>query len=180
MGVLSFMPYDFLRKRHFKHHEIDYNPKITPKLVAESYVEACDVSFNWLALIVIGMMSLLSYNGVISWLATGSYLAGAIGFAVFFIAPFHAFYHLNDHGLRNIWKANLFWDQFKWLQSYHEAHHYYNCNYAIVIPVDMVLGTYMPPKKFRERKKQGKIKRENIFPGFRGTPNGCFQPLFTD
>ncbi len=190
LGILkNVTPYDFLRKRHARHHDIDYNPKITTKLVTDSYISACEFSFNILALLVAGFLIMLVLMEYLSWWTFIAFAAGGISFGLIVISPFHTLYHLTDKALKKmkLFQKKWVWKPFKWLQDYHEAHHYYNCNYSIVLPVDMLFGSYgtlfgsyFSPAKFRKLKSKGELKKENIFPGFNNSISGCKEPLFVD
>lgn len=176
-ALKKITPYDFLRKRHVYHHEINYNPKKDKSLISTPYRNACEITFNYLAVLLIMIFTAIAYIGYISWAVYSSFIGGAVVYGLLILAPFHKFYHLSDPVLRRklIFRNKYSWKAFKWLQAYHEIHHYKNKNFSIFVPVDIILGTYMPPI---ELMKQKKMKKENLFPGFTNSMSTCGKPLF--
>lgn len=180
-GILKrITPYDFLRKRHVAHHEMYNSPTITPELITDSYAEACDVTFNVLAIFSYIVLSIFVWLGYLSIWTLAALILGSLFFAFAFLVPFHTYYHLTDEALqkRHLFQPKAIWKIFKWLQDYHLAHHYYSKNYSIVFPVDIFFGSYMPVAEFRRLRAAGLLKKESLFPGFMNSLSYCKQPLF--
>ena len=175
LGILSWLPNDFLRRRHFDHHES--KDKYPPgQLRGMIYRESCEITFNFLAVILLPLIVFTMWAGWIPWSKGISLLIGATAYGIVVQGTLHSWYHLEDVVLRKhlILRVNLMWNLFQWLRDCHEIHHEVHANYFILNPApDLIFGT------LRTRKGIAKKLRQNLFPAFNSKlSSSCGKSIF--
>ncbi len=173
-GIFRVLPNDFLRRRHVDHHE---SPDKYPphRLRRAVYQESCEVTFHFLALVILPIVAGLAGIGFITWQEVGALAAGSILYGTLVQGTLHNWYHLEASTLQKhrLLRHRLVWEAFQWLRRCHDIHHLVPANYFILNPLpDLLFGT------LRTRGVNSSERRE-LFEKFdRGLTSSCKQPLF--
>ncbi len=164
VGVFRHFHYDLLRRRHFDHHIHRYPKK---RLSSKSYLESCEISFQFLAVIIIVIIAVLVTTKFLSILTAAVILGSGIAYGVLILGKLHSHYHLENGPLEKF-------AVFRWLRDFHHVHHLVNANYTILLPIFDILGrSYVSPKRLPD------LKAENQFPRFDASlSSSCGESLF--
>ena len=145
VGILSWLPNDFLRRRHFHHHE-EYPIN---KIRDIDYVKSCDSTFNmagFITYLIVFSLVLLKVITLLSFLLV--IISGTL--FGFLISIVHDSYHVKYLELKKHWrwlfKFQWFRKYYVWARRCHDMHHIVNANYFIIIPVDWFFGTLVTKK----------------------------------
>lgn len=170
IGILRWLPRDFLRSRHYHHHWDQY-PR--HQLRTAEYNTACDITFHILYVVMIVLLIVGLTTGLISFGGLAPLFLGATAFGLlqsFIHDTFHIKYIELKKNWRWIFQFQWFRKYYIWLRKCHDVHHITNANYFILIPVDWFFGTLVtkaPPQM------------DDMFPGFDPKLDStCGQPLF--
>lgn len=159
LGLLHWLPNDFLRRRHAGHHEEKYPPG--GNLQTQSYLDSCEIAFKILGTVITVILLVALLVGWISITNLIVLYLGTYFYAQYVMNPLHKLYHLTDDQVRQykVFQYNVAWKLFCWLRTCHDKHHFANCNYFILNPLpDILFGTFVSSNKT--------ASVEDIFPGF--------------
>lgn len=176
LGILWWLPNDFLRRRHFDHHEsIDKYPP--GQMRSMIYRESCEITFNFLAAILLPLVTFFIWIGWIHWISGITILIGAAAYGIAVQGTLHTWYHLEDTVLKRHWilKTKLTWEFFQWLRDCHEIHHEVRANYFILNPApDYIFGTLLTRNTIQPQRS-----KQNLFPLFKPKlSSSCLKPVF--
>lgn len=166
LGLLKWLPHDFLRRRHYSHHMEKYPPE--KSLQSSSYLNSCEIAFKVLGVIMTIILITIFLSGWINIINLVVLYLGMYIYAKYIMGPIHELYHLTDDQVKKykIFQYYLTWKIFCWLRRFHDKHHLRNCNYSILNPLpDIIFGTYISPN--------ANIVVEDIFPNFNSTSSEC-------
>lgn len=177
LGLLRWLPNDFLRRRHFDHHES--KDKYPPgQLRSARYQESCEITFHFLAIVLLPIIAFLIWMQFIGWLSAIALILGALLYGILVQGTLHTWYHLEDSTLKKSWllQPRWVWKLFCWLRDCHDVHHFLRRNYFILIPLpDLIFGTFAAKTNYMNEN----VKGQNLFPDFdKNLVSSCQKPVF--
>lgn len=178
LGVLRWLPADFMRRRHYDHHESadKYPPDQLRSVV---YRESCEVTFHFLAGVLVPLIGLSVWMKWLSLATAIALLAGAAAYGILVQGNLHTSYHLEDATLQKLRIFQWHWVRrlHKWLRDCHDIHHFLNANYFILIPLfEWIFGTLVTRRKLEQEGTP--LVKEDLFSRFKSLSSSCGKPLF--
>ncbi|PIR42092.1 MAG: hypothetical protein COV30_00100 [Candidatus Yanofskybacteria bacterium CG10_big_fil_rev_8_21_14_0_10_37_15] len=178
LGILRFLPNDFLRRRHFDHHESPDKYPSQENLRSSVYRDSCENTFYFLASIIVPVVGFLVLIGFMSLKYGIALILGAGIYGIVLQTTLHTLYHLEDSVLKKIriFQTERAWKLFVWLRDCHDVHHLVRGNYFIFNPLPDIIFRTLRTKKSVSGKEEIK---QDLFPNFRKELAGsCGDPVF--